>query len=120
MQIKNQISFLRYGIFSIIHLAVTLKYFGNEKYGVLLIVFLSILINQLCLFVAMHELMNKSAEERDNTKVFVLFGAKFIILAAGLWYGMQNYGGNTLIIIGNYIFQLIILTLRIKRLGKNN
>jgi heme/copper-type cytochrome/quinol oxidase subunit 4 len=120
MQTKNQISFLRYIILTVLHIGLTFKFYGKDSFDVLIIVFVAILINQICLFVALHELLNKPSDIRDNTKIFILFSSKFIVLAAGLWFGMKNYSGNTLIIIGNYIFQLIILTLSIKRLSKNN
>ncbi len=120
MQIKNQISLTRYIVLSFLHLAATVYYVGQGSVNVLLVVFAAIFLNQACLFGAMHKLLNVPSEERDNTGIFILFTAKFLILAAGLWYGMANFDGNKLIIIGNYIFQLIILSLSIKRLGKKN
>jgi heme/copper-type cytochrome/quinol oxidase subunit 4 len=120
MQIKNQVSITRYIVLSILHLAGTVYYVGPTNINVLLIVFLAIFLNQACLFAAMHKLLNVPSEERDNTGIFLLFTAKLLILVAGLWYGMENFEGNKLIIIGNYIFQLIILSLSIKRLGKKN
>jgi len=116
MQIKNQINILRYGIISFLHIIATFYYFGNGNELVLSLCFLSYFLNHLCLILALLKILNTTSEERDNLMVFLLFAAKFLILAGGLWYGVKNFNGNDLIIIGNYIIQLIILILSIKRL----
>ncbi len=120
MQIKSQISFTRYGILTFLHIIGMFYYFGAGNEIVLSVCFLAYITNQLFLVVAMHKLIFTPSDERDNMLIFILFMSKVLILAAGVWYGVENFKGDQLIIIGNYIFQLIILTLSIKRLGKNN
>ena len=116
MQIKNQISIPRYAVISFFHIVATFYYFGSGNELVLAVCFISYLTNHLCLVIAMHELIFTPSDKRDNTMIFLLFAAKLLVLAFGVWFGVENFVGNELIIIGNYIFQLIILILSIKRL----
>ena len=120
MQIKDQISITRYAIITFIHLLITFYYFGEGNELVLTVCFSSYFANHIFLFVAMHKLIFTPSDERDNTMILILFSSKLLILAAGVWYGVENFIGNELIIIGNYIFQLIILVLSIKRLSKKS
>lgn len=116
MQIKTLISLPRYGVITFFHIGITYYKFGVGNELVLAVCFLSYLLNHTFLVVAMHKLVFTEAEHRDNVGILLLFGAKLLILATGIWFGIENFKGNELIITGNYIFQLIILILSIKRL----
>jgi hypothetical protein len=119
MQLKNQISFIRYAILTAIHIVASFYYFGKNNELVLSVVFGAFLVNQISLIYVVKGVVLDSAEERSNLRIFLLFALKFLTLAFGVLYGFENFAGNKLIIIGNYIFQLIILALSIKRYSKN-
>ncbi len=118
MQLKNQISFKRYAILTLLHIVASFYYFGKNNELTLSIVFLAFIINQLCLIFVVKGAVLDDAESRDNVKIFGFFIFKFVALIWGIYYGFENFKGQKLIIIGNYIFQLIILTLSIKRYSK--
>ena len=118
MQLKNQISFLRYAILTFVHIIVTFYYFGVGNELVLSILFISFFLNHLFLVLVVKGAVLDDAEHRDNAKIFIFFIMKFLVLIGGIYYGYEYFKGQKLIIIGNYIFQLIILTLSIKRNSK--
>lgn len=118
MQLKKQISFTRYAILTFIHLVATFYYFGSSNELVLSIMFISFFLNHLFLILVVKGAVLDDAEHRDNVKIFLFFMLKFVVLIGGIYYGFENFRGQKLIIIGNYIFQLIILTLSIKRYSK--
>lgn len=118
MQLKKQISFTRYAILTFIHLVATFYYFGSGNELVLSILFISFFLNHLFLVLVVKGAVLDDAEQRDNVKIFMFFMLKFVVLIGGIYYGYENFKGQKLIIIGNYIFQLIILTLSIKRYSK--
>jgi hypothetical protein len=118
MQLKKQISFTRYAILTFIHLVPTFYYFGKGNELVLSILFISFFLNHLFLVLVVKGAVLDDAAQRDNVKIFLFFMLKFVVLIGGIYYGYENFKGQKLIIIGNYIFQLIILTLSIKRYSK--
>ncbi|MCT4642466.1 MAG: hypothetical protein N4A33_09230 [Bacteriovoracaceae bacterium] len=120
MQLKNQISFARYTVFTLAHIGASFYYFGKNNYLTLSVLFASFLVNQISLIVMIKKMLFVDSDQRDNTGIFILFLIKFLTLVGGIYYGMQFFHGNKLIIIGNYIFQLIILVLSIKRYSKKN
>jgi hypothetical protein len=120
MQLKSQISFLRYAILTALHVGATFYFVQKEDYFSLIIVFLAIIFNQLCLIFATKMMIFTDADKRDNGLIFLLFALKFLTLAGGIYYGFYFFSGNKLVILLNYIFQLKILILSIKRYSKKN
>lgn len=118
MQLKKQISFTRYAILTFIHLVAAFYYFGKDNELTLTVIFLAFIVNQLFLIFVVKGAVLDDAESRDNVKIFGFFILKFVALIGGIYYGFEHFVGQKLIIIGNYIFQLIILTLSIKRYSK--
>lgn len=118
MPLKNQISFLRYIVLTVIHIALSFYYFGDENEFIYLVLFSTFIVNQAFLVFVVKSVVFDKPEDRDNLVILLFFALKFIVLIAGILYGFEYFKGQKLIIIGNYIFQLIILTLSIKRYSK--
>jgi hypothetical protein len=120
MYLKEKINLMKYSIGTLAN-ALIITFLGSinsnqVKYQ--LLVLLGASLNQLMLLVAVKMMLSfDNTISRKNIKVFALMILKTFLLGATLYIAGQNVPEKVFACVFIYIFQLIILTLSIKRLS---
>lgn len=113
---KKMINIKTLSILTVLNILVSLYFLGSEYIVIVLFFFLCVMANQFMLFEGARNLL----EDQGNKKKAIIFlTSKLFILVFAFWCAMHYSEKYIYIFIGNYIFQLIILSLSIKNDTKN-
>ena len=115
MQIQKKINIPLIVILSGLNLGLLLTWYGRESLEVVLVFYCGVLINQVMLFAGLYILL---ISKRKNWRAALLLLGKFGVLAGVFIFAMQNNPAKLPSLVVCYTFQLIILTLSIKRRTK--
>ena len=111
-----QINYYKYLIGSILILTVIIYFSGvNRNITASLIVFMGTLINHLMLYRGGLILLDFAPAKKKNLKAVLYLGGKSFVLGAALYASYKLAPNLVLYSLVQYIFQLIILFLSIKR-----
>lgn len=118
MSLKEKISINKYLLGTIVNGIIIFLYGAKTKYElkIMLLLLMVSMVNQLMLMLGVNLLLfTDPSEKRKNLKIFGLLIGKSVILGGGFYVALQNIPAKMLHCVVIYIFQLIILTLSIKR-----
>lgn len=114
MHFTKKIKTTKYLFGTILNVLIAIALFKIKDYSVLSILLIGIILNQWMLIMGLFTMLS----DKPSFKSAIYFLMKFIILVSTIIYAMQKMPNNIVFITVFYIFQLIILVLSIKRIGK--
>ena len=124
MHIKDRLSLTKYYIGSIINIIISLVFVSELRLFPFIVIFhVTIIINQLLLMYLVklmlfsfdNETDNGSEEDNKVPKLLGLFIGKTIVIGLGFYILYLYIPHHLMPSVATYIFQLLILTLSIKR-----
>ena len=115
--IKNSLDISQYLLLTMLSVSGILLFIDPQHYLLMLGFLSAIILNQYFLFVVVGE-MTGIAKNTTHIPTWILAISKFIILIIGVLVAVHKLPNRVHIIVGIYIFQLIILALSTKRIVK--
>ena len=117
--IKNSFHLLILIPLTLLNFSAVIYFFDSSQLLVMIAYFLAILLNQVFLLIVVYD-MTGMVQNQSIISTGVMALAKFLILAFGILFAVHYIPQQVHIIVGIYIFQLIILVISTKRIVKKN